>query len=145
MSVALPPWVPDRSTVTGELARAVLVAVTLVVLGESVRFAAVAGLCFLALKLLADVAEAVVGDYADNALFGLLVLGATAYAVTLTTPIWLPLAGALLGGWFLLDGVQHLRHGVSRTEVGTATGHDGNLLTGLFRALFARLLEPIRL
>jgi uncharacterized membrane protein YgdD (TMEM256/DUF423 family) len=145
MSAGLPPWFPDRATATGELARAALVAATLVVLGESVRFAAVAGLGFLALKLLADVAEAVVGDYADNALLGLLVLAATAYALTLTTPIWLPIAGALLGGWFLLDGVQHLRHGVSRAEVGTATGHDGGLLTGFVRALLARLLEPIRL
>ncbi|MFC6974752.1 hypothetical protein ACFQL1_08775 [Halomicroarcula sp. GCM10025709] len=46
---------------------------TLAVLGESIRFAAAAGLGFLGLKLLTDVTEAIVGDYADNALLGLFV------------------------------------------------------------------------
>ncbi|MFC7074844.1 hypothetical protein [Haloarcula halophila] len=145
MSVARPSWFPDRSTVAGELGRAALVAATLAVVGESVRFAAVVGLSFLALQLLAGVAEAAVGDYADNVLFGLFVLAATAYAGTLTTPVWIPLAGVALGGWFLLDGVQHLRHGVSRGAVHTPSRHEGGLAAGLLRALVARLLEPIRL
>jgi len=142
---ALPTWLPDRATVTSELATAAVVGATLFVFDGSVWYAFAAAAGFLMLQLLTDLAEAVVGDYADNALFGLLVLAATAYAAVLTTPLWIVAAGAVLGGWFLADGVQHLRHGVSRREVGTPYAHDGSVLTGLPKALLTRLAAPILL
>lgn len=137
--------VPDGLSPFIAVANAVVVAVTLYVLDGSVGYAAVAAAVFLAVHLATDLADAVVGDYADNALFGLLILGATGYAVTLTTPLWIPVLGAVLGGWFLLDGVQHLRHGVTRDEVGVPYRHGGSPLTGLPKALLVRLAEPVLL
>ncbi|WP_276273817.1 hypothetical protein [Haloarcula litorea] len=145
MSPALPAWVPDRETAAGELLTATIVGATLYVLDRSLPFAAAAAALFLCLRLLTDAAAAAVGDYADNALFGLLVLAAAGYAAALTAPVWIPLSGALVGGWLFVDGVQHLRHGVGRDEVGHTVSHDGSVLAGLPRALLARLVEPFRL
>jgi hypothetical protein len=145
MSTALPAWLPDRSTVAGELTSAAVVGATLYVVDGSLRFAAAAATGFLVLQLTTDLAENVVGDYADNALFGLLILAGTAYAAVLTTPWWLVVGGLLLGGWFFTDGVQHLRHGVTRNEVGTPFDHDGGVFSGLVNALLARLAEPLLL
>ena len=82
---------------------------------------------------------------APNTATGPLILGATGYAATLAAPLWLPLVGAAVGGWFLLDGVQHLRYGVTRDEVGVPYCHDGSVLTGLPKALLVRLAEPVLL
>jgi hypothetical protein len=142
---ARPAWLPGRRTVVSELTTAAVVGATLYVLDGSLPYAAAAGAAFLALQLVATVAENAVGDYADNALYGGLVLAATAYAIVLTTPWWLVAAGAILGGCFLADGVQHLRHGVSRRAVGFPTTHDGNALTGLVKALVTRLAAPLLL
>jgi len=142
---ALPAWLPGRRTVVSELTTAAVVGATLYVLDGSLPYAAAAGVGFLALQLVADAAENAVGDYADNALYGVLVLVATAYATALTTPWWIVAGGVVLGGWFLADGVQHLRHGVSRREVGFPTAHDGNALVGLVKALLTRLAAPLLL
>ena len=145
MSTALPAWLPDRSTVASEFVTAAVVGATLYVVDGSLRFAAAAAAGFLVLQLATDLAENAVGDYADNALFGLLILAATAAAAVLTTPWWLVSGGLLLGGWFLADGVQHLRHGVTRDEVGTPFDHGGGVLSGLPKALLARLAAPVLL
>jgi len=145
MGSALPQWLPDRQTFVSELATAALVGATLYALKGSLPFAAASGALFLCLRLLTDLAERAVGDYADNALFGLLVLAGAGYAATLTAPRWLPLAGVVLGGWLLLDGVQHLRYGVARDQVGHAVSRDGSVLVGLPKALLTRLVEPFRL
>ncbi|WP_226011964.1 hypothetical protein [Halomicrobium salinisoli] len=144
-NAALRSNLPSRRDFVDSLVHALVVAATLYVLDGSLRFAAASAGFFLALLLAGDVAEAVVGDYADHVLFGLLVLGFTAYAADLSTPIWLLVAGVALGGWFLVDGVQHLRHGKTRDEVSVAYEHDGGALTGIARALVERLLAPIRL
>lgn len=145
MPPALPAWLPDRRTLASELTTAAVVGATLYVLDGSLPYAAAAAAGFLVLQLATDVAENAVGDYADNALFGVLILVATAYAAVLTTPWWLVAGGLLLGGWFLSDGVQHLRHGVTRDQVGTPFDHDGSVLVGLPKALLARLAEPVLL
>lgn len=145
MSLTRPAWLPDRRAVASELATAAVVGATLYVIDGSLPYAAAAGAGFLGLQLLTDIAENAVGDYADNALFGVLVLAGTAAAAVLTTPWWLVAGGLLLGGWFLADGVQHLRYGVTRDTVGSPYGHDGGVLTGLVTALLARLAAPLLL
>ncbi|MBO4247218.1 hypothetical protein IL252_05210 [Halomicrobium sp. IBSBa] len=145
MSPALPTWLPDRRDISYEFVTAVIVGTTLYVFDGSFGYAVAGGAGFLVLRLLTDIAENAVGDYADNALYGLLVLAGTAYAAAPTTPLWLVATGAVLGGWFLADGVQHLRHGVTRAAVGTPYTHEGSALTGLPKALAARLAEPILL
>jgi len=145
MSPVLDRLVPDGLNLFGAVTNAVVVGATLYVLDGSLGYAAAAAAGFLALHLSTDFADAVVGDYAGNALFGLVILAAAAYAATLTAPLWLPALGAALGGWFLLDGFQHLRHGVSRDEVGVRYRHEGSVLTGLPKALLARLAEPFLL
>ncbi|GGN99273.1 hypothetical protein [Haloarcula pellucida] len=145
MPSALPTWWPDRATLAGELLRGVAVGGTLFVLGETPSFAVAVAALFVLLQLVTDGVEAIVGDYADHVLFGGLVLVGAGYVTTLSAPWWTPAAGALLGGWFLVDGVQHLRHGVTREEVGSPYVHDGGVLTGLLRALVARVAEPFRL
>lgn len=86
-----------------------------------------------------------VGDYADNALFGLAILAATGSTATTAAPLWLALCGVAIGGWFFIDGAQHLRYGVTRDEVGVPYRHEGSVLTGLPKALFVRLAEPVLL
>jgi uncharacterized membrane protein YgdD (TMEM256/DUF423 family) len=145
MATVLNRLVPDGLDSFSAVTNAVAVAVALYVLDGSVGYAAAAAAGFLVLNLVTGLADAVVGDYADHALFGLLILAGTGYVVTLTAPLWLPVAGGILGGWFFLDGVQHLRYGVTRDEVGVPYRHDGSALTGLPKALFVRLAEPVLL
>ncbi|WP_420182051.1 hypothetical protein ACNO8S_13140 [Haloarcula sp. KBTZ06] len=45
----------------------------------------------------------------------------------------------------MIDGIQHLRHGVTRNEVGVSYSHDGGPVTGLPKALLVRLAEPFLL
>jgi uncharacterized membrane protein YgdD (TMEM256/DUF423 family) len=145
MATVLNRLVPDGLDSFSAVTNAVAVAVALYVLDGSVGYAAAAAAGFLVLNLVTGLADAVVGDYADHTLFGLLILAGTGYVVTLTAPLWLPVAGGILGGWFFLDGVQHLRYGVTRDEVGVPYRHDGSALTGLPKALFVRLAEPVLL
>ncbi|WP_372480251.1 hypothetical protein ACAH01_03585 [Halomicrobium sp. HM KBTZ05] len=145
MSPALLAWLPDRQAVTDSLTRAIFVGGTLYVVEGSPSYAATAGLAFFALQLLADAAENVVGDYADNVVLGTLILAATGYVAVLGSPWGILVGGVVAGGWFLADGVQHLRHGVTRAAVGTPYTHEGSALTGLPKALAARLAEPILL
>lgn len=72
-------------------------------------------------------------------------IGFVGYTVVAAGPTLVVVPGALLGGWFLLDGVQHLRHGVTRDEVGVPYTHDGSPVTGLPKALLVRLAEPFLL
>ena len=145
MSTALDRLVPDSLSLLGAVTNAAVVAATLYVLDGSLGYAAAAAAGFLVLTLVTDLAEVVVGDYADNAVFGVLLLAATGYTATLTVPPWLLLCGTAVGGWFLLDGLQHLRHGVTRDEVGVPYRHEGSVLIGLAKALLARLVEPFLL
>ena len=127
------------------LGSAVAVGATLLVLDGSVRYAAVAAMLAFCVWLVADAAQAAVGDYADHVVFGLLVVGFVAYTVAAAGPTWVVVPGTLLGGWFLLDGIQHLRHGVTRDEVGVSYSHGGGPVTGLPKALLVRLAEPVLL
>lgn len=131
--------------VTHRLVSAAVVGATLYVLDGSPVFAASVAAAFLALQLATDAVETFVGDYAGNALMGLLVLGITVYAAILDTSLWFLAAGALVGGWLLIDGVQHLRHGETRSTVSAPTSHEGNVVVGLLSALLDRLLAPFRL
>ncbi|WP_236044773.1 hypothetical protein [Haloarcula nitratireducens] len=71
---------PDRAASLGDLSTAAVVGATLCVFERSLPYAAGVAVAFFALRLLADLAEAAIGDYADHALSGLLVLAATGYA-----------------------------------------------------------------
>lgn len=144
MSPALPQTLRDLD-VAGTAFTALLVGVTLVVLDESAGHAAtVAGLLFL-LQISREFAEVTVGDYAGNAVFGVVLLAATAYFASLGGSWWFVACFALCGGWALLDGVQHLRAGARRPAGGLSVRHDGSVLTGLPKALLARLAEPFAL
>lgn len=137
--------VPSRNRVLSRLLQAVAVAATLAILADSLWYAAGSAGVFLFLLLATDVAEVAVGDYANHVVFGLFALAFAGYAATLSTPLWFVAATTLLGGWFLLDGVQHLRHGETRDEVSVPFEHEGSAITGVARALVERLLAPIRL
>ncbi|MDS0219841.1 hypothetical protein NDI54_00555 [Haloarcula sp. S1AR25-5A] len=124
---------------------AVAVAVTLYVLDGSIRYAAASAVIAFCVWLVVDAAQAAVGDYADHVVFGLLIFGFVGYWSATGGPAWVLVPVALLGCWFLLDGVQHLRHGVTRDEVGVPYTHDGSPITGLPKALLVRLAEPFLL
>ena len=131
-----------ETAVRQRLGSAVAVGATLLVLDGSIRDAtAVAAMAFC-VWLAADAAQVAVGDYADHVVFGVLVFGFATYTITATGPIWAVVTGALLGCWFMIDGIQHLRHGVTRDEVGVPYSHDGGPVTGLPKALVVRLAEP---
>ncbi|WP_225333128.1 hypothetical protein [Halomicrobium urmianum] len=143
--LALHSPLPSRNRVVSRLLQAAAVAATLAVLSDSLRSAALSAAGFLALLLAGDVAEAVVGDYADHVLLGALTLGFIGFVAAGAGAVWFVAGGGFVGGWLLLDGVQHLRHGVTRDEVTVAYEHEGGVLTGIARALVERLLAPIRL
>ena len=145
MATALPAWFPDRAAVTNEFATAIAVGTTLYLVDGAFSNAAVAAAAFFALRLLANAVQATIGDYADNAFFGLLVLAATGYAAVLPASSWILAAGVAVGGWFVVDGIQHLRHGITRDEVGISYAHEGSPVTGLPKALLVRLAEPFLL
>jgi len=137
--------IAHETAVRRHFGSAVAVGATLYVLDGSVRYAAVTATLAFCVWLVADAAQAAVGDYADHVVFGLLVFGFVAYTVAAAVPTWVAFPGALLGGWFLLDGIQHLRHGVTRDEVGISYAHDGSPVTGLPKAVLVRLAEPFLL
>jgi hypothetical protein len=144
VSTALPDWLPARRPVVDALGRAAVVGLTLFVLGEPPTQALAVAVGFLLVTGLADAADRVVGDYASHALFGTLVL---AGVVLVGGGLPLPLAavGVLVGGWLLVDGLQHLRHGVGR-EANVPRGPvDGHPVANLLRTFRARLTRPFRL
>lgn len=144
MSTVLQKLSPDGLDVTSQVVTALLVAGTIYLIEGSVREAAATGAAFLALQLATDLADAVVGDYAGNALFGVLVLSGAAYFAALGA-VWFPAALAAVGGWLLLDGVQHLRYGVTRDDAGVPSNQVGGALTAIPMVLLHRLLEPVLL
>jgi len=145
MSTVRPDWTPDGFRLVRAVGHAALVGATLYALDGSVGFAVLVAGGTLILALARTLADAVVGDYAGHVLFGAVVLAAAGYFTSLGAARWFVAGLALCGGWLLLDGLQHLRHGVTRDEAGVRYRHDGRVLTGLPKALLARLLEPVRL
>ncbi len=128
-----------------KIAASIVVGATVYFLSESLSQAAGAAGIYLILAVGAAIVEAVIGDYADNLLLGLLFLLFTA-VLSVPDP-WLPVTilGTLIGCWFLIDGFQHLRYGETRTELSVPYSHDGGPITGILRVFLARLLEPFRL
>ncbi|GGK55521.1 hypothetical protein [Haloarcula sebkhae] len=134
-----------ETAIRQRLGSTVAVGATLLVLDGSLRYAAAVAAMAFCVWLAADAAQVAVGDYADHVVFGFLVFGFAAYTVAAAGPTWVVISGTLLGCWFLLDGVQHLRHSVTRDEVGISYAHDGSPVTGLPKALLIRLAEPFLL
>ncbi len=128
-----------------DIVTAAVVVGTLYALEGSVRGALPAGAAVLALRLAGTAAEAVVGDYADNALLGVLILAFVGYLATTGAGPVVVVPGGLVGGWFLLDGIQHLRHGATREAVHAPLDRDRGAVSGLVGALVDRLVEPFRL
>ena len=123
---------------------AIVPGVVLYLLGSSLRFAIVTVVALVVLDLSMDAATAVVGDYADNVVLGSLTLAFTGYLAVAGFPPAL-VVGVPVGSWLCFDGVQHLRHGETRDDLSVLYSHDGGPLTGILRALGARVLEPFRL
>ena len=123
MSPVLDRLVPDGLNLFGAVTNAVVVGATLYVLDGSLGYAAAAAAGFLALHLSTDFADAVVGDYAGNALFGLVILAAAAYAATLTAPLWLPPSGRLSAGGSSLtvSSISATASAATRSACDTAT------------------------
>lgn len=142
------PELPTARRVANRLTSGAVVAATLLVLGQaSVRGAAVVGGLAAALWVAADVAETAVGDYAGNGVLGLSALAFVGYVagsapVVGVAPVAVP--SALVGGWLLVDAVQHRRHGVDRDDRVTVrpVRSDGGVVRGVVAALLSRLLEP---
>mgnify|MGYP000215222600 CR=1 FL=1 len=136
-------YLPTPRRIGYRAVTALVVVATYSVLGENLPLAGVTGALFFVFTLAGDTAAVVIGDYADNVFLGLAVLGFT--GIYLHT--WLPglLGGLAVGSWLLFDGVQHLRNDETRAELARPYTHDGGPLTGIPRALGARLLEPFRL
>ncbi|WP_424000862.1 hypothetical protein ACOZ4I_14810 [Haloarcula salina] len=145
MTDALHTRVANSVAVRQRLASAVVVGVTLYVLDGSIRYAAASAAIAFCVWLVADAAQAAVGDYADHVVFGLLIFGFVGYWSATGEPTWAVVPAALLGCWFLIDGVQHLRHGVTRDEVEIPYTHGGSIVTGLPKALLVRLARPFSL
>jgi cytochrome c biogenesis protein CcdA len=136
----------DQTAIRSELLRGGVVGVTLLVLGESIWMAAGVAVGFLAVRALGYAIQQAVGDYADHVLLGGgILLGVWYLGQSGVSLRWLAVGG-LLGGWFLLDGVQHLRYGRSRAERIAPLIADGNgPIHGLLLVVISRLLLPFRL
>ena len=128
-----------------KVAESIVVGATIYFVSESISQAAGAAGAYLLLTIGTAIAEAVIGDYADNLLLGLLFLLFTA-VLSVPDP-WLPvmILGTLVGCWLLIDGFHHLRYGETRAELSVPYSHDGGPITGILRVFFARILEPFRL
>jgi|GEM_PF-6356994 hypothetical protein len=104
----------DQYGVRSELLLGVVVSITLLALGESTTAAAGIAAGFLVFRAVVHAIQQTVGDYADHVLFGgVILLGAWYLGSSGVSVLWIGLV-VLVGGWFLLDGIQHLRHGRSR-------------------------------
>ena len=135
-----------RSTVVSELLRGGAIGATLLVVGESTTMAAGTAAGFLLFRAIGYAIQQVIGDYADHVLLGggiLLGVGYLAYSGG--GALWVA-GGVLLGGWFLIDGLQHLRYGRTRERPAAPLVADGKgQIRGLCSALFGRLLVPFTL
>jgi len=135
-----------RSTVVSELLHGGAVGAMLLVLGESTTMAAGTAAGVMLFRAIGYAIQQVIGDYADHVLLGggiLLGVGYLAYSGS--GALWVA-GGGLLGGWFLIDGLQHLRYGRTRERPAAPLVADGKgQIRGLCSALFGRLLVPFTL
>lgn len=146
MSDTLREQLPRR--LAEPVGQSVVVVAVLVVLDTPLAEAAAVGGAYLALQVAATAAEVGVGDYAGNALVGALVLVGTAWVGIVAGPLSWPVpVGVAVGGWLLVDGVQHLRYGVERDGVvrGVSRRPDSGPLRAVPWLLVGRFLEPFRL
>ena len=135
-----------RSTVVSELLHGGAVGAMLLVLGESTTMAAGTAAGVMLFRAIGYAIQQAIGDYADHVLLGggiLLGVGYLAYSGS--GALWVA-GGGLLGGWFLIDGLQHLRYGRTRERPAAPLVADGKgQIRGLCSALFGRLLVPFTL
>ena len=135
-----------RSTVVSELLHGGAVGAMLLVLGESTTMAAGTAAGVMLFRAIGYAIQQAIGDYADHVLLGggiLLGVGYLAYSGG--GSLWVA-GGVLLGGWFLIDGLQHLRYGRTRERPAAPLVADGKgQIRGLCSALFGRLLVPFTL
>ncbi|RJX51169.1 hypothetical protein [Halonotius pteroides] len=135
-----------RSTVVSELLHGGAVGAMLLVLGESTTMAAGTAAGVMLFRAIGYAIQQAIGDYADHVLLGggiLIGVGYLAYSGS--GALWVA-GGGLLGGWFLIDGLQHLRYGRTRERPAAPLVADGKgQIRGLYTALFGRLLVPFTL
>ena len=135
-----------RSSVVSELLRGGVVGATLLALGESTAMAVGTAAGFVAFRAIGYAIQQVVGDYADHVLLGggiLLGVGYLAYSGS--GALWVA-GGGLLGGWFLIDGIQQLRYGRTRGQSVAPLVADGKgPIRGVVRVFLGRLLVPFTL
>ncbi|MFB6136111.1 MAG: hypothetical protein ABEJ04_05080 [Halobacteriaceae archaeon] len=120
---------PSLRAVGSRAAQGVVVAGALVLLGASTTAALAAGAAAFALLAAGDVLAAVVGPYADGALFGAVGVAVFGY-VLLTDGGWPAALGALGGAWVAFDGVQHVRAGAERRRSAPSSALWDTRLTG---------------
>jgi len=128
-----------------KIVASIVVGATIYFLSESLSQAAGAAGAYLVLAVGAAIAEAVIGEYADNLLLGLLFLLLTAVLSVPDPWLQVTIPGTLIGCWLLIDGFQHLRYGETRAELSAPYSHDGGPITGILRVFLTRILEPFRL
>ena len=135
-----------RSTVVSELLHGSAVGAMLLVLGESTTMAAGTAAGVMLFRAIGYAIQQVIGDYADHVLLGGGILLGVGYLAYSGGGGLLIAGGVLLGGWFLIDGLQHLRYGRTRERPAAPLVADGKgQIRGLCSALFGRLLVPFTL
>ena len=135
-----------RSTVVSELLHGGAVGAMLLVLGESTTMAAGTAAGVILFRAIGYAIQQAIGDYADHVLLGGGILLGVGYLAYSGGGGLLIAGGVLLGGWFLIDGLQHLRYGRTRERPAAPLVADGKgQIRGLCSALFGRLLVPFTL
>ena len=135
-----------RSTVVSELLHGGAVGAMLLVLGESTTMAAGTAAGVMLFRAIGYAIQQVIGDYADHVLLGGGILLGVGYLAYSGGGGLLIAGGVLLGGWFLIDGLQHLRYGRTRERPAAPLVADGKgQIRGLCSAMVGRLLGPFTL
>ena len=136
----------NHPAVRNELLRGVVVGITLLVVGESFRMAAGTAVGFLTLRAVGYAIQQAVGEYADHVLLGGgILIGVGFFAAQGVAAAWLAV-GVLVGGWLVVDGLQHLRHGRTREQSAAPFVADSNgPIRGIARVFLGRLLVPFTL
>ena len=136
-----------RSTVVSELLHGGAVGAMLLVLGESTTMAAGTAAGVMLFRAIGYAIQQVIGDYADHVLLGGGILLGVGYLAYSGGGGGLLIAGGvLLGGWFLIDGIQQLRYGRTRGQSVAPLVADGKgPIRGVVRVFLGRLLVPFTL
>jgi hypothetical protein len=134
-----------RAAVVARAGQAVAIGVTLWLLGDSPTQGGVTAGLFFAFTLASDAADLIVGDGARHVVFGAPVLAGAGWLLVRGDVGPVAIGGVVVGGWLVVDGVQHLRYGVGSTMSFTRPRPTDSRVRVLVWAVGRRLLRPFRL